>query len=138
MIVLDTNVLSEVWKPTPDPRFTEWWGQVDENLVTTSISVGELLAGVALLPEGRRKTALHKAITTAVETIDAARGVLPYDLAAANAVGQVVVRRRDMGRPIGQADAMIAAICLAQNAVLATRNVKDFEGTGVTVINPWE
>jgi len=92
--------------------------------------------GVCLLPAGQRKRALQAALH-AIFTIDMAGYVLGFDDAAADCYAEIAATRKANGKPISQFDAMIAAICLSQGAVLATRNVRDFAGCGITVINPW-
>lgn len=138
MIVLDTNVLSEMMKPHPDQRVLRWFDHSSEEKWTTTISAGELVTGVFLLPKGQKRRALAKVVDAALTELIRQDAVLPYDIDAAMALGEVHAARKAMGRPIHDADAMIAAICRAHDASLATRNLKDFEGTGVTVVDPWE
>jgi toxin FitB len=136
VIVLDTNVLSELTRRVPNERVATWIDtQVD--LAITATTVGEIFAGIRRMSEGRRRAELA-ALLTAIIDEDFADRVLPYDRAAAEAYAIVMTTRLAAGRPIGLADAQIAAICLAIGAAIATRNVRDFEGTGVTVINPWD
>lgn len=138
MIVLDTNVISELVRDRPDPGVLAW---VDARPVAdlhlTSVTVAELLYGVERLPPGRRRAGLGAAVGDLV-TVDFAGRVLPFDTAAAVAYAQVVAERDRAGRPIGMADAMIAAVALEAGAVLATRNVKDFAGVGIDLVDPWE
>lgn len=134
MIVLDTNVLSEPLRARPDPVVLEW---ISGNPIatTTAISVGEVLSGVARLPDGSRKAALTAAVYDAIDTVT---DVLAYDESAARIFARIREKRRSAGRPISAEDAMIAAICLSRGAALATRNTKDFEGLGLELLNPWE
>jgi len=137
MIVLDMNVMSELLKPQPDQRCVHWLDTVAQEKWTTSIAAGELLAGVALRPPGRRTRQLAAVVAATLDELLLRGAVLDYNFAAAAEFGQVKAARRAAGRPIQDADAMIAAICRAHNAPLATRNTKDFEGTGVKLHNPW-
>ena len=136
MIILDTNVVSELMRPEPDARVRQWVsGRRADELATTAITVAEIRYGIERLPDGRRKEGLLSAATD----LFAAFGdlVQPFDALAATWFGPVMVRRASLGRPIEGFDAQIAAICRARSAALATRNVKDFPETGVDVINPW-
>lgn len=137
MIIADTHAISEVWKPEPDPGFLDWWEQTSDDIATTAVTAGELLTGVAQLPPGRWKQELLEVVTTFIKHLDQRGAILPYDLDAAKKVGSAVSARRQAGKPVTQADAMIAAICLAQDLPLLTRNVRDFEETGVEVVSPW-
>lgn len=137
MIVLDTNVLSEAMSASPDPGVSRWLGQQgNSQLFTTSISLAEVLQGIELLPSGKRKAGLLAAADTLFSTLFSGR-VLPFHEAAARAFAPIASRRRAQGRPISLFDAQIAAIARAHGAALATRNTSDFEGCGVTLINPW-
>lgn len=133
MIVLDTNVMSELLKPQPDQRCVHWLDTVAQEKWTTSIAAGELMAGVALPPPGHRTGQLAAVVAATLDELLLRGAVLDYDFAAAAEFGQV----KAAGRPIQDTDAMIAAICRAHNAPLATRNTKVFEGTGVELHNPW-
>lgn len=133
MIVLDTNVMSELLKPQPDQRCVHWLDTVAQEKWTTSIAAGELMAGVALRPPGHRTGQLAAVVAATLDELLLRGAVLDYDFAAAAEFGQV----KAAGRPIQDTDAMIAAICRAHNAPLATRNTKVFEGTGVELHNPW-
>lgn len=137
MIVLDTNVLSELIRPTPLPRVVRW---VDEQegaeLVITSITAAELRAGVGLLPRGRRKDT----ITTEVERLisDVFGGyVLPFDADSSSHYADIVARVRRRGRAMSSLDIQIAAICRQQGATLATRNITDFEAVTLPIVDPW-
>ena len=135
-MVLDTNVLSELMRTTPDARVVAWARDVPPALVfTTSISVAEVRFGVARLPLRRRRDRLNEA---ADEVFGAfADHVLAFDAAAATEYADVVVAREQSGAPIGGFDAQIAAICRVHRASLATRNVDDFGALGLTLIDPW-
>ena len=137
MIVLDTNVLSELMRANPDENVLAWLdAQNMQDLQTTSITVAELFYGVARLPHGRRKSSLRGAIESMFEG-ELAGKVLPFDDHCARQYALLVAEREAKGRPISSADAQIAAICHSRDAALATRNGKDFEGTGIHVIDPW-
>jgi predicted nucleic acid-binding protein len=136
MIILDTNVVSELMRPAPDDRVRQWAsGRRADELGTTAITVAEIGHGIERLPDGQRKAALLSAATD----LFAAFGDLikPFDALAAAWFGPVMVRRSGLGLPIEGFDAQIAAICRAHGAALATRNVKDFLETGVDIVDPW-
>ncbi|OWT80540.1 MULTISPECIES: type II toxin-antitoxin system VapC family toxin [unclassified Achromobacter] len=138
MIVLDTNILSEILRPAPDDHVLAWLaGQVRSSLFTTTITEAELLYGVQLLPDGDRKSALEMAVSQ-VFVIDLAGHVLAFDSDAAAAYAEISATRKLLGRPISQFDASIAGVARSRGASVATRNVKDFRDCGVDVINPWE
>ena len=137
MIILDTNVLSELSRQDPSGQVLSWVdSQPADETATTAVTVGELLYGVARLPEGRRKAALAEAVHGMLD--DDLRGrVEPFDAAAAAHYAAIVSDREKIGRPISMADAQIASICRKLQATLATRNTRDFEDTGIDVIDPW-
>lgn len=137
MILLDTNVLSELMRPAPDPAVERWLAaQPDASLFISAITEAELRYGAALLPSGKRRSALTAEIDGMLEE-DFDSRILPFDRLAAQAFAVIAADRRQAGRPISQADAQIAAIARSRGAALATRNVPDFDGCGVEVINPW-
>jgi toxin FitB len=137
MIILDTNVVSELMRPKPSQGVLAWLQRHSGNDVyTTAITVAEIQYGIARLPAGRRRDALLQA---ASEIFAAFPGqVLSFDLAAAGAYADVVAHRDSIGNPIDGFDAQIAAICRTHAATLATRNVKDFADTGVDIVDPWQ
>lgn len=138
MILLDTNVLSELIRPEPDKGVTEWLDSLDPAAVaTTAITAAELLYGVARLPAGRRRKQLSEAIRGLIEE-DFEGRVEPFDAAAAAHYADLVSDRETAGRPISFADAQIAAICRKRGARLATRNTGDFKDTGIELLNPWQ
>jgi predicted nucleic acid-binding protein len=137
MIILDTNVVSEPLKPAPDPQVLDWLNaQVPEALYLTTVNLAELLAGVALMPAGRRRTALQQALDAQIMPLFEGR-VLPFDRPAAEAFARINASAQAAGQTLGFADAAIAAIASAHGFAVATRNVRDFAGTGVDVLNPW-
>lgn len=138
MIILDTNVVSELIRATPDPGVRAWVNSLPSTqIATTAITAGELYCGVARLPAGQRRQQLAVAVSTLLN--DALRGrIAAFDERASRRYADVVTGRERAGRPIGVPDAQIAAICRELGAVLATRNVKDFEETGVELVDPWQ
>jgi len=137
MIVLDTNVVSELMRRRPDAAVLGWVDAADpRELALTAVTAGELLHGVARLPNGARRRRLTAAVhDLLVEDFDGR--VLPFDGAAAVHYGGLVAARERDGRPISIADAQIVAICRHHGAALATRNARDFAATGVEVVDPW-
>jgi toxin FitB len=135
MIVLDTNVISEVARQIPDDRVLAWVNDQDEVAVTAT-TVAELLYGVARLPDGARKSRLAEGIRAIID--DELDGqVIVFDRAAASHYAEIIAGRDRIGRPMAIADGQIAASCRARGAALATRNVRDFDDVGITVVNPW-
>ena len=138
MIVLDTNVLSELLRPKPDSRVLGWLvGQPSAALFTTAVSQGEILYGILLLPAGKRRQKLWDAVH-GIFAEDFGGRVLGFDLEAAPLYAEIGAARRSAGRPIAQFDCQIAAMTRAHGATLATRNVRDFEACGIDVVNPWQ
>ena len=137
MIILDTNILSELMRPTPAKEVKSWLTQaVDDVLVTTAITLSEIEYGLSRLDEGKRKEELiarFAALTGGV--IDFT--VLPLDDAAARRAGQLRGHRESKGLSAHAADMMIAGIAAVNEAAIATRNTKDFTETGIDLINPW-
>lgn len=137
MIVLDTNVISEVFKPHPHARVVEWMKSLTDDVAITAITLAELLAGVRRLPDGNRKATLSAKIDAAVQPYLGTRAVLVFDTKAAEHYADVFAAREQSGLPISTADAQIAAICRAHGATCATRNTKDFAHSGIELIDPW-
>ncbi len=138
MIVLDTNVVSELMRPVPSDSVLHWLNaQAPDELWLNSVVLSELLFGLARLPAGSRKRQLTDAFANMLSE-DFAGRVLPFDVEAAVIYAELAAGREASGRPVAMADAQIAAICLAQGATLATRNLKHFEGLGLGLVNPWE
>ncbi|HEY0215781.1 MAG TPA: type II toxin-antitoxin system VapC family toxin [Cellulomonas sp.] len=135
MIVLDTNVLSEPLRVAPDPHVTRWLTTSDASVAITAVSVGELLTGARRLPHGRRREGLLEAIESIIDSFSGS--ILPFDAAAARRYATMQEARRSAGHPLSTEDGMIAAICASHDAVLATRNTKDFDHLGVPLVDPW-
>ncbi|HEY5857923.1 MAG TPA: type II toxin-antitoxin system VapC family toxin [Aldersonia sp.] len=137
MIVLDTNVVSEMMRRTPEPRVVHWVNAFPAaDVFVTAVTAAELMYGVARLSEGRRKQELTVKVGALVAE-DFEDQVLPFDGLAAVDYADIVATRERAGRPISMADAQIAAICRHWSASLATRNIADFVDIGIRVVNPW-
>lgn len=137
MIVLDTNVVSEPMKTNGNPAVLAWLDrQVAETLYLTSTSLAELLVGIEILPDGKRKDGLGAALVELVEVLFAGR-ILPFDAAAATHYGPIIGRARAAGRAISVGDGQIAAIAAAHGFKVATRDTAPFIAAGVEVIDPW-
>lgn len=138
MIVLDTNVLSELVRPVPHPAVINWVDAHDSSeLVIIALTAAEIRAGVALLPEGRRKHEIGiRMESLLLETF--AGYVLAFDLDSSAYYAEILTTRTHGGRPISTFDAQIAAVCRQYESVLATRNTADFADTGIELVNPWE
>ena len=138
MIVLDTNVLSELLRPTPAPQVEAWLAAQDGSSVYfTAVGEAELRHGVAILPAGRRRDALAEAIEGMLDD-DFRDRILPFDREAAAAYAAIAAERRAAGRPISQFDCQIAALARARGARVATRNTDDYECYGVALVDPWD
>jgi predicted nucleic acid-binding protein len=138
MIVLDTNVLSELMRSHPDESVSQWIAKRKATILfITALTKAEILYGLELLSEGRKRTVLTEAAQSMFD-LDFAGRILPFDSDAAKQFAAIAAQRRTLGRPISQIDAQIAAITRSHNATLATRNVSDFEECGITIVNPWE
>ena len=136
MIILDTNVVSELMRPAGDPRVLNWMLETgDGDLATTAITVAEIEYGLARLPDGSRADALRTAAAALWESF--ATAILPFDTAAARDYGALMAARERAGRPTSAFDAQIAAIAKVYKAKVATRNVADFQGMGLKLIDPW-
>lgn len=136
MIVINTNVLSELMRSTPDPAVVSWVGTVmPGEATTTAVTVAEIGHGIARLSKGKRRDRLAEVFASLVDEI--AHEILPFDLAAAECFPAIARAREQSGRPIDELDGMIAAICVSRGAALATRNTRDFEDTGIDLVNPW-
>jgi hypothetical protein len=136
MIVVDTNIISELMRPAPSPMIVDWVRrQRPSELCTTAVTVAEIRYGLERLPDGRRKNDLLEAVGEIFRSFG--DYVFPFDTAAAGHYARIVTHRDKIGRPMDGFDGQIAAICRARRADLATRNVRDFEETGIKIIDPW-
>ncbi len=139
MIILDTNVLSELMKADPNPRVIEWLDQQPVKAIwITTITAFETRYGLSLLKEGRRRQALETGYERFVHEILESR-ILPFNQPAADVAGKLAAQRRVQGIPVEFRDMLIAGIAVVQRATLATRNMKDFEAISPTLrlVNPW-
>ena len=138
MFLLDTNVLSALMRAEPVPEVATWVsGQPPEFLFTAAVCQAEILSGLAIMPEGRRRFDLEAA-ARAMFSEDFEGRVLPFDMAAAMAYADIFVSRRRAGRSTATVDLMIGAVARSHGASVVTRNVADFEECGVAVLNPWD
>lgn len=137
MILLDTNVVSEPLRASPEARVVEWIdAQPLETLCLSAITVAELRAGVALLAPGKRRAALHEALERRVLPLFSGR-VLAFDLACTQAYAELTAKARSSGLAVATADGYIAAIAAANRFTVASRDTGPFEAAGINVINPW-
>lgn len=138
MMVLDTNVASELMRPVPEPKVLAWIDrQNSEQLYLTSTIAAELLHGVARLPTGIRKRNMTQELVLFLEQ-DFVNRVLPFDLASAHNYSELLSMRQAIGKPIAALDAQIAAVCIQHGATLITRNQKHFLDLGLELIDPWQ
>ncbi|MGV8911663.1 MAG: type II toxin-antitoxin system VapC family toxin [Rhodoglobus sp.] len=138
MIVLDTNVISELVRPAPSQQVIGWIDAQDSaGLAITALTAAEVRAGVALLPDGRRRQDVGVRMESLL-TETFAGFVLAFDIDSSDHYVDIVASRSRAGRPIGAFDAQIAAVCRQHDALLATRNTADFTDTGIQLINPWD
>jgi len=138
MIVLDTNVVTELMRPAPEPRLLRWFSrQVAEDLHLTVVTMAEILHGIELISTSRRRDVLRAGAVRMFGEVFADR-VLPFEDRAAHAFSEIAAARRRQGTPMSQFDAQIAAIARVHGATLATRSPYVFEGCGVRLVNPWE
>ena len=137
MILLDTNVVSALMRRDVDPIVVAWLdGLPSESVWTTSVTVFEVRFGLEILESGRRRRLLEQAFSS-VLTEDLQGRLLPFDEASAEAAGRIATERRRVGRSVEIRDVQIAGIALARKATIATRNVRHFEGLGLSLIDPW-
>lgn len=136
MIAVDINVLSELTRPQPSTAVVEWLRRNARLIAIPTVVIGELRYGVQRLPEGKRKRSLSQALDALIDRFAAT--LLPYDLTAANACGDILAAAEALGRPMNLADAQIAGTARAARAALATRNIGDFAAAKLTLIDPWQ
>jgi toxin FitB len=138
VIVLDTNVVSELMRQVPEPDVVRWTDSFSAaEIFLTAVTAAELMYGVARLPNGRRRRELHVKVEGLLAE-DFRDKILPFDARSAISYADIVAARERTGRQISMADGQIAAICRNWKAGLATRNVSDFIDTGIHTINPWD
>ena len=137
MVVLDTNVVSELMGDDPHADVLLWLDdRPTRELFVTAITEAEIRTGIALLPQGRRRRGIAAAADRAFGALFAGR-VLPFDSPAARAYAEMAAARRAAGRPVSQADGQIAAIARSRGMAVVTRNIGDFDDMGIEVIDPW-
>ena len=137
MIILDTNIVSELMRQSPARTVADWsLSQDARDLFTTSVTLAEVRYGIERLPDGQRKAQLRAKAADIFFAL--ADKVLPFDARAALRYATLMADRGRAGQPMAGFDAQIAAICLSYSAALATRNLKDFQQTGLDLINPWQ
>ncbi len=138
MIVLDTNVLSELWRLAPDRNVLAWMdAQIVETLFLSAITVAELRFGLAAMPQGKRRTIYQERMEREVLPTFTGR-VLPFDLDASKSYADLMARARAEGLAIGKADGYIAATAAARGMIVATRDTRPFQAAGLAVIDPWD
>ena len=137
MVVVDTPVVSELMRVEPNAEVLSWMdGRPAKELFVTAVTEAEVRAGVAFLPDGMRRRGLANAAERVFVELFASR-ILPFDSAAACVYAEIASARRALGRPLSQPDGQIGAIARSRNMAVATRNVRDFEGMGAELVNPW-
>ncbi len=134
-MIVDTNVWSEATKPAPDPRVRAWASKHNDKFWLSAVVLAELRAGAAILPQGKRRSAFERQIEALAQ--EYADRVLPFDEPASRQYAAVLENAKRLGRPIATADAMIAATARAHGMRVATRDLDDFAGAGIELINPW-
>ncbi len=138
MILIDTHVISELWRVAPDPSVLAWIdAQAVETLYLSAVTVAELRFGLAAMPGGKRRTIYQDRLEGEVLPAFTDR-VLPFDLDASQAYADLMARARVAGKAIGKADGYIAATAAARGLMVATRDISPFEAAGLSIINPWE
>jgi hypothetical protein len=138
MIILDTNVISEIMLPRPDIQVLGWLDrQSDASIWTTSVNIFEIRCGLQSMPEGKKRSALLDLFERWLAEVIQGR-IASFDEAAARRTADLNALRKKMGRPVDTRDNLIAGIVLASHATLATRNVKHFEEIASSLVNPWE
>jgi hypothetical protein len=138
MILLDTNIISEMMKPIPDPNVIQWIDRQEvTQLFVSTITIAEISYGLNVLPEGNRKALLEKAFNKALLEAFTTR-ILAFDESAAHCYGKIMGHRKNLGQPLGVPDGQIAAIAFSHGAAIATRNIRDFKNCDLHLINPFE
>lgn len=138
MILIDTNVVSEIMKVAPAESVVNWLNnQKSSGLYISTVTIGEIEYGLRILPAGKRRLQLNERFERFVSLAFAQR-ILAYDEASARAYGEVMSHRRELGRPISVPDGQIAAVARSNGFTVATRNISDFEDCGIELIDPFE
>jgi len=138
MIILDTNVISELMRKEPDLNVQKWINsQKPINLAVSTINIAEIQKGLKRLPQGKRREKLENNFNNFIKDAFSGR-IFSFDEKAAYLFGDIAAKREKEGYHVDAVDIMISAICQSINAAIATRNVKDFEGCGIKMINPWK
>ncbi len=138
MILIDTNVISELWKAEPNPKVLIWIdAQTVETLYLSAITVAELRFGLTTMPQGKRRTIYQERLEKEVLPAFAGR-VLPFDLDISKAYADLMARARIAGKAIGKSDGYIAATATACGFMIATRDISPFEAAGLKIVNPWD
>ena len=138
MVVIDTNIVSELMRSEPSAEVLAWMdNRPPRELFVTAVTEAEVRTGIALLPEGRRRRSLAEACERAFGSLFAGR-VLPFDSDAARAYAEIVAACRVRGHPVSQADGQIGAIARSRGMAVATRNTRDFENMGIDIFDPWD
>ena len=135
--LLDTNVVSETIKVRPDDAVLAWLARRDQQIFVPTIAIAEIKLGIEMLPTSRRRTSFEDWFSDLLAN-DFADRILPFDTAAAWAFGELVARARRRGHPTPVADAQIAAVATVHDLTVATRDIADFAGFGVPLVNPFE
>ena len=138
MIVLDTNVISELMRTLPSPAVTSWIAKYPKaSLFFSAVGEAELRFGIAIMSAGQRRDILSSEIEIMLQE-EFTNRILPFDSNAARAYAEIAASRRSAGRPVAEFDCQIAAIAHSRSMAIATRNIRDFESMGIKILNPWE
>jgi predicted nucleic acid-binding protein len=137
MLIIDTNVISEMMKSSPSPQVVSWFSsQKTEDLFITTITIAEISYGIQSLPNGHKRDVLHETFKNVIEETFKYR-ILSFDTVAAHAYRKIAANRKKIGKPLSVLDGQIAAIARAFKASIVSRNVRDFVECGLTLINPF-
>ena len=138
MIIIDTNIISEMMKPSPVTAVLDWFNEQETmSLYLTTITIGEIGYGIRALPDGKRRQLLAEGFETLLKVAFEYR-ILDFDGTAARRYGDIMASRKEMGRPLSSLDGQIIAIARTNTCAVATRNIRDFEDCGLTIINPFD